>query len=422
MADKYDIVIAGAGPAGLMAALTAARGGLDVLLIEQKTQITSIHRTCVAGLVTEPDCHEETVTTEGDRIIFHRNDFSIRYSGLWKNLKGFYLVSPAGYRVRMEREVTYVSRILNKEVLLEDLLTEAEKNGVHVSQGTEALSVKNMGDEVVITIRKQGELKEVTGKYLIAADGVNSRIVENLGLNKERKFFGTTTVCSYILQGVESPYPDTVINFLGKGQVEGCKGLFYFWPRPSRSPQDVSLFELLYTLGEKNLEEILNRFMKEGRFSSWFKHAEIVGKTSAIINTRTPISEPKVGNILVIGDAAAFIETFIQGALMYGYRSAKAVIDEIDGKPGLDEYVEYWKSTYGYFKEGVIEQDMSVISALNDSDLDYLFELTDSKSYKGFYNRGVIRKALTAEVPRIMKERPDLIPKLQKLIDQASIK
>ena len=111
MSKVYDVIVIGGGPGGLMAAHTAAKGGLDVLLIERKTKVAAIRRSCVAGLITEPDCDGETVTVEGDRIIFHRNDFSIKYSGLWKDLKGFYFVSPKGYRIRLEREATCVTRI-----------------------------------------------------------------------------------------------------------------------------------------------------------------------------------------------------------------------------------------------------------------------------------------------------------------------
>jgi len=429
MKNEHSLIVIGTGPGGLMAAQTAAQGGLDVLLIERKTNLTSIGRTCVAGLITEPDCDGETVTVEGDRIIFHRNDFSIKYSGLWKELKGFYFVSPAGNRIRIEREATCVTKIFNKEVLLEDLLVETEKSGVHIAQGTEALKAENRGDEVVVTIEERGEEKKVRGRFAIAADGVNSRMVEELGLNQERKFFGTMVVTSYILEGVESPYPDTVIAFVGRGQMEGCRGPFYFWPRPSRKPQDPPLWEISYAqpVGEKNLEEFLDRFIKEGNFSSWFSHAKVVRKTCATLNFRTPILEPKVGNILIIGDAASFIEVYVQGAIMYGYRAARAILDEMRGKPGLDEYVDYWKGSYEYLKPGMIEQVLRGygVHLIEDSDLDYLFGLTDSKSYKGYYNEfsfpGVIQQAFTAEMPRVMKERPELIQKIQNLFEKVSI-
>ncbi len=43
---KYDVIVIGAGPAGLMAARTAAEDGLKVLLIERKKEITKINRLC----------------------------------------------------------------------------------------------------------------------------------------------------------------------------------------------------------------------------------------------------------------------------------------------------------------------------------------------------------------------------------------
>ena len=56
MAKKYDVIVVGAGPAGFMAARTAGENGLDVALLEKKTDITSFNRSCAQTLVsaTEP--------------------------------------------------------------------------------------------------------------------------------------------------------------------------------------------------------------------------------------------------------------------------------------------------------------------------------------------------------------------------------
>lgn len=432
MKQKYDLIVVGAGPAGLMAAQTAAKGGLNVLLIERKTNVSAIGRTCVAGLMTEPDTHGETVTVEGNRIVFHRNDFSIQYNGLWKDIKACYYISPAGNRIRMEREATYVTRIFNKEVLLEDLLAESEKSEVHIAQGTEAIRVENVNDGVLAVIRGNGEEKEIWGRFAIAADGVNSRIVENLGLNKKRKQFATMAITSYILEGVEPAYPEAFIAFVGRGQMEGCKGQVNFCPRPSRNPQDPPLWEIMYgqpvEVGEKSPEELLNRFIKKGNFSSWFNHARVIRKTAGVLNSQTPIQEPRVGNILVLGDAASFMQVTVQSAIMYAYQCAKAIIKEMNGESALEEYVEYWKSTFEYLKPEIMDKIVRGaygIHVLEDGELDYLFGLTDSKSYKGYYSEfsipGVIQKAITAEVPRIMQEKPELIQKIQNLFEKASI-
>jgi len=39
---KYDVIVVGGGPGGLMAAKTAAQDGLKVLLIERKKVITQL--------------------------------------------------------------------------------------------------------------------------------------------------------------------------------------------------------------------------------------------------------------------------------------------------------------------------------------------------------------------------------------------
>lgn len=52
MAKKYDLVIVGAGPAGLMAARVAGENGLKTALLERKTEITKVRR--VDGGILSP--------------------------------------------------------------------------------------------------------------------------------------------------------------------------------------------------------------------------------------------------------------------------------------------------------------------------------------------------------------------------------
>ena len=55
-----------------------------------------------------------------------------------------------------------------------------------------------------------------------------------------------------------------------------------------------------------------------------------------------PIEKPVMGNVLAIGDSAAFAEVENQGALMCGYHAGHAVRKEMEGKDGFQDYIDWW--------------------------------------------------------------------------------
>ena len=50
MKERYDVVVVGAGPAGLLAARAAAENGFSVAVVERKEKISVIGRTCGQSL------------------------------------------------------------------------------------------------------------------------------------------------------------------------------------------------------------------------------------------------------------------------------------------------------------------------------------------------------------------------------------
>ena len=65
-----DLLVIGGGPAGLMAAYTAAKNGLSVVLVEMKKDITNITRACSAQFVMDDGYEGETLKVEDGKIIF----------------------------------------------------------------------------------------------------------------------------------------------------------------------------------------------------------------------------------------------------------------------------------------------------------------------------------------------------------------
>jgi flavin-dependent dehydrogenase len=413
VAEKYDVIVIGGGPAGLMAARTAKREGLKVLLVEQKKEITKIRRSCAQALATAPGYNGETVTVEGKKIIFHINDFSIKYHGSWLDIKNFFHISPNGSKIIVERDETPVGKIFNKEVLLQELLSEVEQSGCELENETMGIKAENTSGEVVVTLEQKGKQKEVRARIAIAADGINSRIVQSLGLNKNRKFFGTPRVVSYVLEGVHSPYPNTFMLFFGKGRTNGL------YPMVTDKSGDPPLFQI-----SGGSEEAINKFLTQSTFSSWFKGVKVLQKKSAVLNFHTPILEPVAGKVVIAGDAAAFIETFVQGALVYGYRAAKAAAKELKEGHGLAEYVDYWKTSFGYNQPGKIEDACRMalgMLAMEDEELDYLFALLEPQKIKSYYDEFAypvpIRAGILDRIEKIREEKPELARKVEMLYE-----
>ena len=419
--SEYDLIIVGAGPAGLMAAVTAAQKDLKVALIERKTKTTAVKRSCCTALINEPGTHEEFVTLEDNRIVFHRSDFSVPYRGPHIPLGQMIKFSPKGNRFVVERDEDPVAIALNKECLLEGLTEQVQNLGVKIESGTHALKVENSGEEVVVTVRQKDKTFDMSSKAAIAADGVNSRLTEELGLNKTRKHFGTMQALTYYVEGVECPYPPAWMNFVGRGHVPSGKGQLYVLPKPQKD--GASVYEITYghpASDTSSMEEDVKWFLEKGTFSSWFNKARIVKTLSAVLKFSTPILEPRVGRILVVGDAASYIEVYNQGGLMYGHKAATAITSFLDTGKGLEDYIDFWKETFGYNKPGAIEDAVQAfgLHVLQDEEIDYLFSLTENESYKGYVNeyssKETIMGALKIHMEEIKRDRPELAEKIGK--------
>ena len=84
MSKKYDTLIVGAGPSGLLAAKAAGLAGFRVALIERKTDICRLDRMCGQTLVSANDYYFDDLVNynrQGKSIGFLKNGFSFSYDG-----------------------------------------------------------------------------------------------------------------------------------------------------------------------------------------------------------------------------------------------------------------------------------------------------------------------------------------------------
>ena len=323
MTKRYDLIVVGAGPAGLMAARTAAENGLSVALLERKTDICKIRRLDGGAIgINEYLFGQMTLfNPKAKRFCFPTSGFSVPYDGPFNNIYGFQLHSPGGKCLRFgdweaaatQGDEVRVGLSMDKGVLLQGLLDECTQCGVEVFPGTNVTAVNKDGGYVSLT----GNGQPFEGTFVIAADGVNSRIARIMGFNKGRRFKGTARYVTWIVEG-DIPADPGSFNF-----IITEKGIFSIYPDYKQHVFHVNTFS---TDTQLDLNASIKYFMTEDpTYASWFKKVTKIDDISCVVNLLSPIKDPFLDNILLIGDAAWVMEFSNMAALCNGWKAGNAV-------------------------------------------------------------------------------------------------
>lgn len=425
---KYDVIIIGGGPAGLMAAKTAAQDGLKVALVERRRKISEIKRACTQIFYLSkltPVGDSETgqrrkdgylepvsveVAAESSRLHFAGPGFSVAFSGNLRPYLNWTQVSPAGHRIqRYTVNGSVWGYYFQKETLMADLLAEVHKAGAEVMPETVGLRAVNTLQGVKVVVQTLSGEKTLEAHCAIAADGKRSKILESVGLNKKRKRFapGGRKFVHYVMEGVKADLPD---------------GTFASFTIPSINPHGNILFSMgahnthvvgTMVVGAVSPATVIERFITDSRYASWFRNARILKKEAAMgrrAGALTPVKVPVEGNVLVAGDAGAPSETWVQGALACGYQAVKAIEKELSGEEGYREYTAWWQHSFAFNTPEYLELNKGIypINRLcSDEDVDYI--------YHRFQDRiGIPQLMVAKNIDVIKRERPELYHKFVK--------
>jgi len=420
MAELYDVIIVGAGPGGAMAAKVAGENGLKALLIERKTDLRAIHRICTMIINIDEENFGEYITYSNThkKFVFPHNGFSVTYDGPIRKVYGFHIISPCGNRFRLgdpekgkAGEEPVVGLMIDKGYWNQIMIDEARADGVEIKNNTNINNVRKESECVVLTDNRGDEYR---GKFVIAADGVNSRIGRKLGFNKERIFLGTYKDMARTFVGAEIPEGDVLIFCMGWKTSISLS--------PEITEGHFHLAAASYNVNS-NLDAELDRFLITEPFATWFKNAkELVDhQASCVSNIASPIPVPFKDNVLMVGDAGWMQETSITGAIIPGWKAAHAVTEALIrkeiNKKGISSYLEWWdKYLYQpYGKRLASSGGAEIKDYLSPEDIDYLVGLAP-EPLPGTMNFYIIMRSIGktfgALLPQIQEERPDIMQKL----------
>lgn len=303
MKNKASVIVVGGGPAGISAAITIARAGKDVVLIE-RGNFSGSKNVFGGAIYTQPTKEifpdfEETAPLErktvNHRYIMFTEEESVGVSYSEKFCGDTsYSVIRSRFDRWMAKEAQKEGVVIVTETLVKELITKENK---------------------VVGVRT--ELEEYFADIVILADGVNSLLAKQIGLRKELKprdvALGVKEVIKLNKQQIEERFnlddgTGAIYEIFGEPML-GMLGLGYVYT--NKETISLGLGVSLEELAKKKLKpyELLDKLMEHPSIKPLIKGGELIEYSAHLIPEGGYKKIPKLyaNGVLVTGDSAMLV-------------------------------------------------------------------------------------------------------------------
>lgn len=280
----------------------------------------------------------------------------------------------------------------DKTALLKGLLAQCEDVGVEIRPGTMALGGTDTGASVKVRVRDEHSEYELEARKLIIAEGVNRKLTALFGLNKGYQCMGVPLTYEYTLEGKRDIPHNSWIQYYGNVYhpfMEIMVG--------ESTYSDDALEFTIMGIGDQKPRAFFEKLVSDSPLSENLKDARIVERKGCSCRNYISLARLYLGNVLAIGDSAAHIEVINQGAMLCGFQAGNAVLKELDGQPGFEEYTRWWFDAFEFNCDDPAGQ-LKLYGALNikgtlaDDEIDYLFSILEGERQCGHFNQFEVPK------------------------------
>lgn len=346
----YDVVVVGGGPAGASTGYWLARQGHDVCVIERKS--FPREKTCGDGL-TPRAVHQLTEMGLADSLKQYH-----RYEGLRATAHGRTL------ELQWPSHPVYPSHgyVVRRRDLDQMVADHAVKEGVTLLQGTEAVDpVLDRGFVRGAVVQRKGAVgtEEIRGRYVVVADGANSRFGRALGTSRTREWpYGTAIRGYWTSPRHADPWIESALDVKDRN---GNPMPGYGWIFPVGDGTVNVGFGLLSTFRDfksVNTTHALAEYVATAPDYWELSPEGLCGKPTAGKLPMGGSVGPKAGpTYLVVGDAAGTVNPFNGEGIDYAYETGRLAAEIlhtalVEHDPTvLQTYERRLQAEYGqYFK------------------------------------------------------------------------
>lgn len=351
MRPDYDVIVVGAGPAGGMAALSAARLGLRTALIEEHHEV---------GI---------PIHCSGKLQLHAFREFNLPSHLILNTLQAGAFYAPDGTVARVRRAEPD-SHVVDRGVFDRWLAGQAQEQRADLILDTRLRAAERVNGAIRVTGDRNGQAYAATASVIIDAEGARPVLPRMLGLDLPRR---SVMGLQYQMSGVELDDEDCPEVYLGTSSSPG----FFAWLMPIGPGRGRVGLCVDPAFAPRAPIYYLERLIGEHPVASRrLRRAVIDQKLAGPIPVISRRQVTTTDGMVVVGDAAGHVKATSGGGIYFsligGQLAATAAAGSVGGRPAaLREYERGWRRRFGrelWFTSMV----RTTLNRMTDADLDAL--------------------------------------------------
>jgi digeranylgeranylglycerophospholipid reductase len=317
MKKEYDLVVVGGGPGGSMAAMHAAKNGINACILEKTRDIGYPVR-----------CGEAM----GEMAI--GQFFEPKETWIAARIKRCSIIAPNGTRLKIpfNKEQGYV---LNRKIFDYDLSLMASSEGAEVYTKSYVTSIDKKENSYDIHFDYLGTPKKINAKIVVGADGVESRVGRWAGLRTQVKMKDMESCMQYSVGNIDIDN-NGMDMYVGHNYAPGG----YLWVFPKGDGYaNIGIGVSGKYSKEKSAKKFLDEFI-EKKYPTATIHTTMCGG----VPCAKPMTRPISDNLMLVGDAAHFVNPLtgggIAGAMKSGMFAGQVASEAIKINNTTEKFLE----------------------------------------------------------------------------------